>query len=108
MSRISSTWFRDTLDYRLTYPVIMSSGQGGSLPLFDAEDARLVGWEIGYAADNGDLAIQVRCHCGCGTVHALRLPPGAFIRCDGPAQSTADGVLFLGPMRPGVQEPPLD
>jgi hypothetical protein len=76
----------------------MSDGE--TIPVFDAEDAGLVGWEIGYAADNGDLAIQVRCHCGCGVVHALRLPPGAFIRCDGPERSTMDAVQFHGPMKP--------
>jgi hypothetical protein len=68
------------------------------LPVFDAEDARLVGWEIGQA-DDGDQVLQARCE-GCGTAYYLKMPPGAIITHNPPGTLLARDVLFGGPMKP--------
>jgi hypothetical protein len=69
------------------------------LPVFDREDARLAGWEMGVAGD-GDFVIQARCRCGCEVFHALKFAPGAFIAYDRPGGITAKDIEFHGPMEP--------
>jgi hypothetical protein len=76
----------------------MSSGQGECLPIFDVEDAQLVGWEWGQA-DDGDFVVQARC-AEHGCAHALKFPPGAFLDHDPPGEFRGEGVQFHGPMRP--------
>lgn len=83
----------------------MSDGPAESIPIFDLEDAKLVGWEIGVAGD-GDWVLQSRCE-GCGTAHSIKLPPGAFIHHDpDDGLIMQDGELY-GPMKPpAVREMP--
>ena len=73
------------------------ASEGESLPIFDIEDARLVGWELGQA-DDGDMVLQARCEHGC--VHFIKIPPGGYITHDPAGHlNMKDGALG-GPMKP--------
>lgn len=68
-------------------------------PVFDAEDVKLAGWDVGLSGD--DLVLQTG---RCGDHFALVLPPGAFVVNDGDGNIRMSGGRFMG-SRIGPHDP---
>lgn len=71
--------------------------RGASTPVFDAGDLRLIGWEVGHAADDSEYPGALVLQTGRCPVHfAIILPPGASVRCLEDGTLAAKGAVFRG------------
>lgn len=68
-------------------------------PIFDPEDMKIAGWEMGLCGD--DLVLQTG---RCGDHFALVLPPGAFVINEGHGNIRMEGGTFQG-TRTGPHHP---
>lgn len=71
--------------------------RGVSAPAFDTGDLRLIGWEVGRAAEDSEYPGALVLQTGRCPVHfAIILPRGASIRCLEDGTLTGDGAIFRG------------
>lgn len=67
------------------------------LPVFDADDLRLTGWDVGQAAEEKEVR-----GCGilqtgrCGDHFALVFKPGSYIKCGENGELDVVNVIFTG------------
>jgi hypothetical protein len=75
-----------------------SSTPDEMLPVFDLEDIRALGWEVGHHPQDGSWMLRVP--PGTPNYVGIVLEPGASIRNDG-GRLDCQGVRFIGRHLPG-------
>lgn len=71
--------------------------QGLAVPMFDEEDLRAIGWEMGRASGGSMFAGCTVLKTGrCGDHFALAFTPGAYIKCRDDGTIDVNGVTFTG------------
>ena len=75
-----------------------SSTPDETLPVFDLEDIRSLGWEVGHRPQDGSWMLRVP--PGTPGYVGIVLEPGASIRNEG-GRLDCKGVRFIGKQAPG-------